>query len=133
MNNLSKWLEKKNYNEIPNTINTSKFIDYYDMNDIDIKMNDTYMIDIINNSDIYDEYVEKCEKFMEIYKNPNKDINVLIPINTNAHIVNKIFKDMIDCAIENDLKILDIENEREVPIFNKAMKTSFYNFCKRYM
>jgi hypothetical protein len=129
-NDLKTWLLEENIclmNKIKSFEND--FNKYYKVADIDCQISDEFMIDIITNLESEnDKYYDQCENALEQY---NNDINILIPVNTNASYANNIFKEMIDFVKSNKLinSYINEENIISEYIFNIDMKESFYKFC----
>lgn len=66
-------------------------------------------------------------------KPDNREIDVLIPPNTNRYHANYLFKRMVDYAYENDMiyEIGDLETQSYIstPLVTPSLKHAFYSFC----
>jgi hypothetical protein len=127
--NLLKWLNNdsqfeskyRTNNSISNIrteiSNYSKFRKYYNDDTINVNID----IDILLSDDLVDHNIEIYTEDMKTSK------QIKIPEGTNHKHVNYLFKKLIDIS---EKMILD--KKSRCSIFNKNMKNSFYDFCKKY-
>lgn len=128
---LKSWLKKNNkLSELDdsnnNYISKCEYDKYYDDDDIDIELNQDNEIDFLD-----DEERKKYQNY--------KSNKIYFDSKTNIYECNKIFRNLIDCTINNNLYLVtpNIKPNDELCydekyIFDKSMKQSLYEFIKFY-
>lgn len=121
---MNVWLRKNNrYSEYGTDIYKSQydFEDYYDNGDIDAILSKTQNTRLLSKND---------KKYIQEYDN-NKRVH--IDHKTNLYECNKIFRNMMDNVITNNMCItLPNKDNEQMYIFDTKMKESFYEFIKKH-
>lgn len=112
---------------LPMYYGNHNFNDYYHVKDLDRAGNDINLLGLLNNNNDNNDYDELNKNFIMQYIDSYKNIDVLIPPQTNRFHVNQLFKRMVDYTIDNNL-VYRINNTK-LPLIDTSIKNDFYKFC----
>jgi hypothetical protein len=122
------------------SVHLSNFQRYYNTNDGDVQASDKFYTSLLKNiretdkdSLKEDKQLNFLNRITEKYRetpginNENKDIDILIPPNTNRHHTNFLFKQLVDYSDNN--KFFYKIDDKHVRLIDPNLKEAFYQFC----